>query len=189
MSTRTAVVIPGRLLGPNTPLMMYAGDAAARRGAQVRRLNWAPPEDLEPDGRPDPVAWAAWVHGQVTPVLDEVTETGGPPLVIGKSLATYAATLTAQRDLPAVWLTPLLTDDGVVEALRQASAPYLLIGGTADELAWDGELARKLSPHVFEVDGADHGMWVPGPLAASAAVLGLVATAVERFLDEVVWPA
>ncbi len=190
MSARTAIVIPGRFLGPHAPLMMYAGQAAATRGAQVRKVSWTAPADLDPDGDPDPgAARAAWVHGQIRPVLDEVTEAGGPPLVIGKSLATYAATLTARRDLPAVWLTPLLTDDRVVEALRQASAPYLLIGGTADKLAWDGELARKLSPHVFEVDGADHGMWVPGPLAASAAVLGLVATAVERFLDEVVLPA
>lgn len=57
----------------------------------------------------------------------------------------------------------------------------------ADKL-WDGALARKLSPYVLEVADADHGMYVPGPLAASAAVLGRVATAVEKFLDEVVWP-
>lgn len=32
-------------------------------------------------------------------------------------------------------------------------------------------------------------MFVPGrPLKESAAVLGEVATAVERFLDDVVWP-
>jgi hypothetical protein len=73
-----------------------------------------------------------------------------------------------------------------VAALQAATAPMLLIGGTADE-TWDGALARKLSPHVLEVDGADHGLYVRGPLAASAAVLGLVATAVERFLDEIVW--
>jgi hypothetical protein len=30
---------------------------------------------------------------------------------------------------------------------------------------------------------------VPGRLAASAAVLGEVMTAVERFLDDVAWPA
>jgi hypothetical protein len=188
-SVRTAVVVPGRMFGPYTPLLMYAASAAEARGARVRSLHWTPPPDLDPADGAAPRTRAAWVHGQVRPVLDEVTETGGPPLVIGKSLATYAATLTADRRLPAVWLTPLLTDAGVVEALRRASAPYLLVGGTADELAWDGDLARKLSPHVFEVDGADHGMFVPGPLAASATVLGLVATAVERFLDEVVWPA
>jgi hypothetical protein len=32
-------------------------------------------------------------------------------------------------------------------------------------------------------------MFVPGELSGSAAVLGQVITAVERFLDEVVWPA
>jgi hypothetical protein len=30
---------------------------------------------------------------------------------------------------------------------------------------------------------------VPGPLMNSARVLGTVASAVERFLDEVLWPA
>lgn len=181
-SARTALVVPGRMFGPYTPLLMYAADAAEARGAQVRALHWTPPSDLDPEGA------AEWVRGQVGPVLDEVTETGGPPLVIGKSLGTYTAALAAERGLPAVWLTPLLRAPEVVEALHRASAPYLLIGGTRDEMAWDGELARKLSPHVFEVDGADHGMNVPGPLARSAAVLGQVATAVERFLDGVVWP-
>jgi len=41
---------------------------------------------------------------------------------------------------------------------------------------------------VLEIDGADHGMFVPGPLAASAAVLGQVTTTVENFLDRQVWP-
>jgi hypothetical protein len=40
------------------------------------------------------------------------------------------------------------------------------------------------------VDGADHGMYVPGRLAASAGVLVVcLATAVEDYLDNVVWPA
>jgi hypothetical protein len=43
--------------------------------------------------------------------------------------------------------------------------------------------ARELSPYVLEVDGADHGMYVPGPLARSAEVLCRVATAVEGSLD------
>ena len=41
---------------------------------------------------------------------------------------------------------------------------------------------------MLEVPEADHGMYVPGRLAESAAVLGQVATAVEDFLDQVVWP-
>jgi hypothetical protein len=41
---------------------------------------------------------------------------------------------------------------------------------------------------VVEVAAADHGMFVPGELSASAAVLGQIMTAVEGFLDEAVWP-
>jgi hypothetical protein len=44
------------------------------------------------------------------------------------------------------------------------------------------------TPHVVEVDGADHGMFVPGELSASAAVLAPVMSVVELFLDQAVWP-
>jgi len=109
------------------------------------------------------------------------------PLLIGKSLGSLAAPVAADRGLPAVWLTPLLIDEAAVAALHRALAPCLLIGGTADKV-WDGEVARSITPHVLEVDGADHGMIVPGGLAESAAVLGQVITAVENFLDDHVWP-
>jgi hypothetical protein len=33
-------------------------------------------------------------------------------------------------------------------------------GGSADEY-WDGRLARSLTPHVVDVESADHGMFVP----------------------------
>jgi hypothetical protein len=110
---------------------------------------------------------------------------GGRPLLIGKSLGTCAAAVAAQRSLPAVWLTPLLSMPWAAAALGRASAPFLLVGGTSDDF-WDGELARRLTPHVLEVEGADHGMRVPGPLAESIAVLARVVTGVEEFLD-VLW--
>ena len=72
------------------------------------------------------------------------------------------------------------------ELLKRAIAPCLLVGGTADTL-WDGTIARSVTSRVVEIEGADHGMFVPGDLAASAAVLGQVMTAVEQFLDDVVW--
>jgi hypothetical protein len=81
----------------------------------------------------------------------------------------------------------LLTDEPTVAALRRATAPCALAGGTADRF-WDGRVARSVTADVVEIDGADHGMFVPGALGASAAVLGRVITAVEDFLDRVVWP-
>jgi hypothetical protein len=50
------------------------------------------------------------------------------------------------------------------------------------------QTARSLTADVVEIDGADHAMVVPGRLAQSAAALGQVITAVEDFLDHVVWP-
>jgi hypothetical protein len=109
------------------------------------------------------------------------------PVVIGKSWGSLAASVAVGRGPPAVWLTPILTDEPTVAALRRAAAPCLLIGGTADQV-WDGRLARSLTPHVLQIAGADHGMFVPGRLSQSAAVLGQVTRAVENFLDHQVWP-
>lgn len=177
-----AVLLPGANYGPDGPLLMYAARAAAARGARVSSVSWQRRESEGSDV-------ASGVAAQVAPVLDRLAAEvpGATPLLIGKSLGTCAATLAAERGLPAIWLTPLLTVDVVVDAMRRAMAPCLLVGGTADRL-WDGPVARELSPHVLEVESADHGMFVPGPLAASADVLGRVATAVEGFLDDVVWP-
>ncbi|MFI7616115.1 hypothetical protein ACIBP6_33320 [Nonomuraea terrae] len=174
---RSAVVIPGGRYGPQAGLLAYVGEAARRRDAAVELVSWRPPEDLV-------VAEATpWVSGQVTPLVEGLDR----PVLIGKSLGSFGAAVAADRRLAGIWLTPLLTVPACVAALRRASEPFLLVGGTADGF-WDGALARELTPHVVEVDGADHGMQVPGPLRRTAEVLGDVTTAVEAFLDGVVWP-
>jgi pimeloyl-ACP methyl ester carboxylesterase len=180
-----AVVIPGHTGGPWAPLPLYAGDVAESRGATVHRHWWT-----EEPGDPSEPDIEAWVHGQVVPLLDTLTAQSGTgtPLLIGKSLGTNAASLAADRSLPAVWLTPVLTMPWVAAGLERATAPCLLVGGTADEF-WDSALARRLSPHVFEVDGADHLMYVPGPLTDSIAALARVVTAVEEFLETIGWPS
>jgi hypothetical protein len=180
MSSREVIVLPGGQYGPHSPLLMYAACAAEQRGAKLRPISWDDPDrplTLTPDER------GPWVLDQLARAVPDVQ---ADTLLIAKSLGTHAAVVAAERNLPAVWLTPVLTSSFVVDALRQSSAPFLLVGGSADQL-WDSKLARELTPYVLEVDGADHGMFVPGRLAASAAVLGQTATAVEDFLDQVVW--
>jgi hypothetical protein len=175
-----AVVIPGRMYGPAAPLLMFSGDVAARRGADVYRHSWStdPPDHAQRTVED-------WVCAEVEPLLDHVGDT---PLLIGKSLGVNTARLAAQRSLPAVWLTPVLRFmPWVVEALDAASAPFLLVGGSADP-SWDVDLAHKLTPHVLSVESADHGMYVPGPLRNTVEVHGLVVESVEKFLDEIGWP-
>lgn len=125
-----AVVIPGGLFGPAVPLLMYAGDVAEQRGATVHRHSWS-----QEFPRPDQPETASWVDGEIAPLIDTV---GGRPLLIGKSLGTNAAATAAERSLPAVWLTPLLILPRVADALGRTTAPFLLVGGTADR-AWDSK--------------------------------------------------
>jgi predicted alpha/beta-hydrolase family hydrolase len=179
---RSAVVAPGGGYSADGPLLMYARLAVQRRGGHAHPVTWEFSEG--PDFRQQ----RRRVASQVESAVDEVTAaTGAPPVVIGKSLGSLAATVAADRGLAAVWFTPLLTDEPTVAALRRATGPCLLVGGTADQF-WDGRAARSLPAEVVEIDGADHAMLMPGRLAASAAVLGQVITAVEDFLDHIVWP-
>lgn len=179
---RSAILAPGANYGADGPLLMYAALAVQRRGGRTRPVMW----DLS--GASGFSQLRERVASQVTSAIDEMmAATGTAPLVIGKSLGSLAAPLVADRGLAAVWFTPLLSDEPTVAALRRATGPCLLVGGTADQ-SWDGQTARSLTPDVVEVDDADHRMFVPGPLASSAAALGQVITAVEDFLDRLVWP-
>jgi hypothetical protein len=81
------------------------------------------------------------------------------------------------------------TGQWVVDQVPSTPEAGVLIGKSLGSYAtWNSSLATELTPHVLTIPDADHGMFVPGRLAASAAVLGQVTTAVEDFLDDVVWP-
>ncbi|MFC0627298.1 alpha/beta hydrolase [Kribbella deserti] len=165
-SPRAVITAPGGLGGPCAPLPMFATDAAVARGAEARPIWWQHVDELRalPENE-----IGALVAAQIAPHVRDCDPAG--TLLVGKSLGSHGSTVAADNDLPAVWLTPLLTQEWVVDGLRRSAAPYLLVGGTADP-SWDSALARELTPYVLEVDGADHGMYVPGRLAASTAVLG-----------------
>ncbi|GAA4910790.1 hypothetical protein LX16_2660 [Stackebrandtia albiflava] len=172
------VVIPGRNFGPYSPLMFLPQLAARRRGAEVVPVSWH--RDFDELGTGG-IRAEEWVADQVNPALAGLDR----PLLVGKSLGSYASLIAANLDLPAVWITPLLHRPEIVAGLKRATAPFMLVGGTADP-SWDGDVARGLTPRVCEIPGADHGlMRADRPLADYAAILSEVGTAVERFLDDV----
>lgn len=187
---RAAILIPGNGYTTDFPLLHFTSEALDVRDAYVEAIRWAPPASEQAEFR----AWLsgseaeAWASGQVADALGRVEKLapGARTVLVGKSLGSRAAPVAADRALPAVWYTPLLHTPGTVAALRRASAPFLLVGGSDDE-TWDGALARELTPHVVEIPGADHGLFVPGPLAATLAAHAVALTAVETFLDTVAW--
>ena len=174
---RIAVLAPGANYPAAAPLLFYARLAVERRGGEVRPITWRLPQKFDDTQHRIDV-----VRGQVAEAVGDDN-----PLVIGKSLGSLSAGFVAEHALHAVWLTPLLTLPEVVEEITAAEYPPLLIGGSADKL-WDGATARRISPHVLEIPGADHALHVPGPVSATTAVAGQVADAIDAFIGDLVWP-
>lgn len=183
--TKRALIIPGGRGGPYTPWCMYPADAAEARGAEIDMLWWSRMDPgvglIGPEGDDR----GTWTDTDLAPAFAK----HGPAksLVIAKSLGTFATGFAAEHGNPAVWLTPLLISPRVVDGLRRATAPFLLVGGTGDH-SWNPDLARELTPFVHEIPDADHGFYVPGGLGETLKALAGIVAAVETFLDEVVWP-
>jgi hypothetical protein len=169
---RCAVLLPGVRYFSQAPLLWFAREAAQARGWSVLELSERAPGDQEP---------FAWMRDRAERVLD-ATE-AGTVAVIGKSLASAAAPLVADRGLPAVWLTPLLIRPEVVQALERATAPALLVGSAADPTWANGELPRGGSVEVVELEGLDHSLQVEGDPLASLDVLRQVTERIGAFLE------
>ena len=167
---RVAIILPGVRYTPAAPLLHYARAVLLARGWTVQEIWWG---DAPSQGREE------WVGEHASTAL--AWENAEELLLVGKSLGTLAAPVAAERGLPAVWLTPLLTEPAVVDALTRASRPRLLVGGTADPL-WHAAAARRTGAELLEVPGADHGMEVDSDPVRSVEILREVTVAMERFV-------
>lgn len=171
-----ALVAPGRAYSPSAPLLEFARRALLQHGFTVQQLWW----DTTTRGEEDP---AAWVRRHVEAALAD--EAADRVLVVAKSLGTLAASYAAERGLDAVWLTPLLVEPPVAEAIAANPGRQLLVGGLGDRL-WDAQVARELGANgcdVLEVADADHSMGTADAVRTAEIHLE-VARAVEAFLSQ-----
>jgi hypothetical protein len=173
---RCVVVLPGMQYSTQAPLLWFAREVAAARGWSVLEVLDSPPDGAEPFG---------WARDRARRALDHV-EDAGELVVVGKSLASAAAGIVADRVVPAVWLTPLLNEARVVDDLSRAARPALLIGGTADAAWVPDALADSGLLHVVQLDGLDHSLQRPGDPAASLGALRAIAERIDRFFDDFV---
>jgi hypothetical protein len=174
------ILIPGGT-GVIGTLLDIAWETLADRTAHVEAITWATPRDIL-DVDPEPFVRA---HVEAALLRAEEIAPRARPVLIAKSLGSFAAALAADRELPAIWLTPLLTRPPVAEAITRNPAKQLLIGGTADRRWWDAVAARATGKRVLTIEDGTHSLRVPGPVRNFTEVLGTVGTAIEEFLDEV----
>lgn len=167
--TRCVVLLPGSLYLSQAPLLWFAREAAQARGWSALELDERAPEDRDP---------FEWMRERAQEVL-EATH-ADLVVTVGKSLGSTAAPLVRG---PAVWLTPLLTRDEVVDALARTSSPALVIGSPADPSWGEGDLPDNPLLQVLELPGLDHSLQVEGDPLASLEMLRTVTARIGTFLD------
>ncbi|RYB93647.1 alpha/beta hydrolase [Nocardioides oleivorans] len=175
-SRGVALVAPGRAYSPAAPLLDFARVSLLQHGFTVQQLWW----DSTTRGEEDP---EEWVRRHVAAAHEQ--EDADHVLVVAKSLGTRAASYAAERGLDAIWLTPLLVEPAVAEAIAANPGRQLLVGGLRDEL-WDVAVARELADagcDVLAVADADHGMGTPDAVR-TAEIHVEVARAVEGWLSQ-----
>jgi hypothetical protein len=174
----SAILVPGATGAVQTTLLDLGWEALTDRRASIEQVSWQLPQGLMEVG-PEP-----FVRAHVAAALHRLIarDPDARPVLIAKSLGTHAATLAADLELPAIWLTPLLTVPPIVDAIARNPARQLLIGGTADRW-WVPEAARATGQQVLTVRDANHSLRAPGTLRDFAETLGVIGTAIEDFLD------
>jgi predicted alpha/beta-hydrolase family hydrolase len=104
-------------------------------------------------------------------------------VVIGKSLASLLAAEISDRNLPAAWLTPPLTEPAMIQALTRVRSPALLLGGTADPMWQSDVIPDNPALHVVELPGVDHALQVAGDPYASLDALRQMTEALTAWLQ------
>jgi len=173
---RRVMVLPGSAYPVELPGLAFPVRALELQGWQVWGARWdlSVLESREERRR------------AVEHALDRFADTtqAVPGLVLAKSVGTLAAEWTADRGVPAVWTTPLLTDAGCAAAIGRSPAPALLVAGDRD-FAWDAEAARESGKTVCLLSGPDHG-WRTGDWGAEFDALRTMTGAIARFAESLV---
>jgi hypothetical protein len=141
-----AVVLPGLRYGAQAPLLYWAAEILRAAGWHV-----------------EPVSWTADIGSRDATAVERAIEaafssrpSAKARLVVAKSIGTLAAPWCRRHDVPGIWLTPLLSDPSVVEALSNARGD-IAIGGDADPHLTVASIGEQ-GAEAITIPGADHSL-------------------------------
>jgi hypothetical protein len=148
-SSPFAVVLPGSGYPASAPLLHWPARLLAASGWRLAVVEWSP----QTEGGDDPVRF-------VLGALEQAADGDEPDLLVTKSLGSLAAPWAAEQAVPGVWLTPLLEEAPVLEALQVMDEGSIAVGGTADS-HWRPGALDDAAIEVLEVEGAGHTLELP----------------------------
>lgn len=183
------IILPGYRHSVDMPDLHYAGRILLDQGADLLRVEYAytrtnfleQPES-EQDRWISSDVFAACSAGLAHRAYERMT-------LVGKSLGTIAMghLLADSRFQKAtcVWSTPLLTVKWLCSRIEEIHPRSLFVTGTADNFYKPDILERLVNVtkgHTCIIEGADHGLEIPGDIPKSLRALGQIVQALQEFL-------
>lgn len=190
-STQLAVILPGYRYPVEMPPLYYAARILQEQGADVLRVEYAyyrtsflQQSENEQDQWISNDVFAACEAGLSQRSYEKIT-------LVGKSLGTIAmGHLVSEprfQQATCVWVTPLITVEWLRSRIEQTHPRSLFIIGTADRF-YKPELLNHLKTltqgQTCILEGADHGLEIPGDIPGSLAALRQIVETLQAFLNE-----
>jgi hypothetical protein len=182
------IILPG-YTPPLSPPLHYASQLFLDRNADVLQVEY---EYYKIDFFKKPAAEREqWLSTDVTAACHAaLTQRKYEQItIVGKSLGTLAMGHLLPDDrfrkASCVWLTPLLTNELLRARIKQYSPRSLFIIGTADDFYNAGYLTKLCEATRGEsvvIEGANHGLMIPGQVVQSLKALTRIVTAIEKFV-------
>jgi pimeloyl-ACP methyl ester carboxylesterase len=170
---RYVVLLPGMIYPTRAPVLWFAREAAMALGYSALEVLG------EPVDHDDMLGWERDCAERA------IAEAGSASVVvIGKSLASLLAAEISDRDLPAAWLTPPLSESSMIDALTRVRTPTLLLGGTADPMWRAVDIPDNPALELVELPDVDHALQVAGDPIVSLAALGQMTRALTGWLEQ-----
>lgn len=187
---RLAMMLPGFGYTMDMPLFYYLENLCLDLGLDVLRVETSYSQNpaFREATKPEQAEWvaadarAAWQRGLAHASYAST-------IVIGKSLGTLglAALMTqpvnAPEHMQSIWLTPLLAEPSVRQALQHCGNTAQVVIGDADP-HYDAAVIAELEAsgtHVVVAQSAEHGLDIEGDAVASAQLLVQLITAMRDF--------
>jgi predicted alpha/beta-hydrolase family hydrolase len=185
------IILPGYRYPAEMPPLYYAAQVLSKQGADVLRVDYA--YNRTNFAEQSAAEQEKWISSDVMAACNAaLSQRSYEKLtLVGKSLGTLAmGHLLSDKRLQrasCAWLTPILTAEWLCSRIEQLRPRSLFIIGTADQF-YDPDLLAHLETvtrgHAMVIEGANHGLEVPGDIGRSLAMLNAIVRAFEEFLRD-----
>ncbi|WP_214783410.1 alpha/beta family hydrolase [Exiguobacterium sp. s183] len=185
-SDTLVMLLPGYGYTNDSPMFRYTTALCLENGLNVLEINYN-----YRDERYDSVDVSVAIVDDVRLVIDQVLQSHSinEYIIVGKSLGTMtmASELTRNvfHDAKLVWLTPLLKQDDIYEAILSHKGKQLVVTGTADQHYVDERMKRLEHLALTELEivkEMNHSLEYTGETYRSLRLLETLLKRVEQFI-------